>query len=157
MSLLVSSANLFLYCYYGKRSTNDYAEMAHTLYASNWYQHSAGLQRFFKMMIANAQIPLFYHGFRIVQLNLETYLKVCRKSNLLSVSRKINSIKFCNISNDFFFSYLKRLSVITSCSKHSPRNKTDEFLIQIICLEIIEKMRLHYFTWLQIIKNNGWF
>lgn len=81
MSLLVSGANLFLYCYYGNRSTIDYAQMAHSLYESNWYQHSVGLQRFFKMMIANAQRPLFYHGFRIVQLNLETYLKVTNHYN----------------------------------------------------------------------------
>lgn len=76
MSLLVSSANLYLYCYYGNRSTNDYAKMANYLYTSNWYQLPIELQKYFKMMIANAQRPLFYHGFRIVQLNLETYLKV---------------------------------------------------------------------------------
>lgn len=76
MSLIVSGANLFLYCYYGNRSTNDYAQMAHSLYHSSWYKHSAAMQRFFKMMIANAQRPLFYHGFRMVELNLETYLKV---------------------------------------------------------------------------------
>lgn len=76
MSLLVSSANLYLYCYYGNRSTTDYAKMAHYLYESNWYTYPAELQKYFKMMIENAQLPLFYHGFRIVQLNLETYLKV---------------------------------------------------------------------------------
>lgn len=76
MSLLVSGANLFLYCFYGNRSTNDYGQMALDLYESNWYTHPVGLQKFFKMIIANAQRPLYYDGFQIVQLNLETYLKV---------------------------------------------------------------------------------
>lgn len=76
MSLLVSSANLYFYCYYGNRSTNDYAKMAQLLFESNWNEQPVELQKFFKMMISNAQRPLFYHGFRMVHLNLETYLKV---------------------------------------------------------------------------------
>lgn len=76
MALLVSGANLFFYCYYGNRSTNDYAQMSHILYESNWNELPVELQKFVKMMIANAQRPLFYHGFHLVILNLETYLKV---------------------------------------------------------------------------------
>lgn len=81
MSLLVSSANLYFYCYYGNRSTNDFAQMAQLLFESNWNEQSVEIQKFFKMMISNAQRPLFYHGFHIVHLNLETYLKVsfCRR------------------------------------------------------------------------------
>lgn len=67
---------MYFYCYYGNRSTNDYEHIAHSLFESNWNERPVELQKFFKMMIANAQRPMFYHGFRIVRLNLETYLKV---------------------------------------------------------------------------------
>ena len=32
-------------------------------------------------MIARAQHPLYYHGFGMAVLNLETYMKVCGKSS----------------------------------------------------------------------------
>lgn len=76
MSLLVSGANLFCYCFYGKRSSNDFGQMVHFLYESNWNEQPVKLQKFYKMMIANAQRPIFYHGMHIVHLNLETFLKV---------------------------------------------------------------------------------
>lgn len=96
MSFLVSSGNLYLYCFYGNRSTRDYAEMAHYLYASNWYKHPVELQKFFKMMIANAQIHLFYDGSGIVQLNLETYLKVKQYLNMRmgSISKDLKIIVY---------------------------------------------------------------
>lgn len=76
MALLVSGANLYFYCHFGNRTTSDYSQMTHILFESNWIEQPVELQRFIKMMIANAQRPLFYHGSRIVNLNLETYLKV---------------------------------------------------------------------------------
>lgn len=77
MALLVSGANLYFYCYYGDRSSNDYSQMTHILFESNWNEQTVELQKFVKIMIANAQRPLFYHGSRIVHLDLVTYLKVC--------------------------------------------------------------------------------
>lgn len=76
MALLVSGANLYFYCYYGNRSTDDYAQMANILFESNWNELPVEYQKFVKMMIANAQRPFFYHGLHIFHLNLETYLKV---------------------------------------------------------------------------------
>lgn len=76
MSLLVSGANLYFYCFYGDRSFDAYAQIANYLFESNWNEQPVDLQKYFKMMIANAQRPVFYHGFRIVRLSLEVYLKV---------------------------------------------------------------------------------
>ena len=73
---MVSGANLYFYCYYGNRASNDYSQMAHILFESNWNEQSVEVQKFIKMMIANAQRPLFYHGLRIVHLDLQTYLKM---------------------------------------------------------------------------------
>lgn len=115
MSLLVSGANLYLYCYYGNRSTNDFAQMAQLLYESNWNQHPVELQKFFKMMIANAQRPLFYHGFHLVQLNLETFLKV----RVVATGGSHSLARYNPLLTSFHlhFSCLRPLSVIILCSK----------------------------------------
>lgn len=68
MSLLVSGANMYFYCYYGNRSTSDYERIANCLFESNWNEQPVELQKFFKMMIANAQRPMFYHGWQFKQL-----------------------------------------------------------------------------------------
>lgn len=88
MSLLVSGANLYLYCYYGDRSTRNFDQMAHVIFQSNWNERPVEIQKFFKMMIANAQRPLFYHGLYIFHLNLETYLKL-----LKSVIRFVKTLR----------------------------------------------------------------
>lgn len=50
-------------------------EMAGTLYDCNWYDLPLDLQKYFIMMIANAQTPVHYHGYGIITLNLETFCK----------------------------------------------------------------------------------
>lgn len=70
---------LFLYCYYGERSTENYAAFGDCLYESNWMNLPKDLQKDFVLMIAHAQKELYYHGNKVVNLNLELFLKV--KSN----------------------------------------------------------------------------
>lgn len=68
--------NFFLCCFYGKLATESYAKMTDSLFESNWPDLSNHLQKYFILMIANAQRPLKYHGFRIIFLDLETFCKV---------------------------------------------------------------------------------
>lgn len=72
----MSASNLFLYCYYGKLTTNSFVEMSHGLYESNWVELPVNLQKYYILMLANIQIPLYYHGFGVAVLNLETFTKV---------------------------------------------------------------------------------
>lgn len=76
MAITVSMANLFLYCYFGKMATDSYLKMTKSLYESNWIDHPVQLQKYLILMIGNMQRPLYYHGFGIAKLNLETYTTV---------------------------------------------------------------------------------
>lgn len=55
----------FLYCYFGKSATDSY-----------WQKLPIELQKYLILMIANMQRPLYYHGFGIAVLDLETFIKV---------------------------------------------------------------------------------
>lgn len=72
----VACLNLFLYCHFGKRTTDEYAGLANDLFDSNWFELPVQLQKYFPRMISNAHIPLAYNGLHLVYLNLETFLRV---------------------------------------------------------------------------------
>lgn len=79
-SLLVSFAcgisSLTVYCYCGSMSTGYFEDMAVYIYDSNWYEHPTNLQKYAMIMIQNMQIPLYYTGFDVAYLNLETFERV---------------------------------------------------------------------------------
>lgn len=76
MAIVVSSSNIFLYCYYGKYSTESYEKMADILFESKWIKYPIYLQKYLILMITNTQRPLYYSGFGIAILNLETFSSV---------------------------------------------------------------------------------
>lgn len=71
-----SSMNTFLYCYFGNLSTESFLRIPDWLYASKWYNLINDQQKFYIMMIANSQRSLFFHGFGLANLTLETYSTV---------------------------------------------------------------------------------
>lgn len=52
--------------------------MADTLYEASWPDLPIELQKYFIVMIGNAQQPLYYHGFGMAILNLQTFTKVSK-------------------------------------------------------------------------------
>lgn len=68
--------HLYAYCYVGKNSTDCYLAFGDYLYESNWMALPSELQKIFTFMIAHAQIPIFYHGFYVVILDLELFTRV---------------------------------------------------------------------------------
>lgn len=66
---------LALYCYYGKKSTDTYSAFGDCVYGMDWYDLPVNLQKYFTLTIANAQVPIYYHGLGIAYLNLESYTK----------------------------------------------------------------------------------
>lgn len=78
----VSSSNLFVYCYFGKVATESYQQMADCLYECNWWELPVNLQKYTLLMNMNMQRLLYYHGFEVAVLNLETFSKV---SHLLTI------------------------------------------------------------------------
>lgn len=67
---------LFLYCYIGERTAQNYLSFGQLLYGSNWHQLPVRLQKPIIMVIAIAQRPLCYHGLGMVYLTLDTFCKV---------------------------------------------------------------------------------
>lgn len=76
MITVVSTSLLFFYCYFGKIATDSLEGMADCLFESNWHELPIELQKYFLIMIGNAQRKLHYHGFGIVRLDLEAFSKV---------------------------------------------------------------------------------
>lgn len=72
----MSTSNLLIYCYLGKLASESYEKMSDCVYNIKWYKLAAGLQKYFILMIANMEIPIYYHGFGVVDLHLETFSKV---------------------------------------------------------------------------------
>lgn len=97
--VIFSGSNLFLYCYYGKLSTDSYLAFNQSVYESNWYLLPTKIQKSIVHIIGNAQSPVFYHGSHIVNLNLETFLAVSKKLTLF-ISVVLNKL---TSFYDFFF------------------------------------------------------
>lgn len=74
--LILAMSSLFLCCFLGKLASESYRKMASSLYVSNWYELPLNLQKYFILMIANAQLPLHYHGYGLITLHLEAFTKV---------------------------------------------------------------------------------
>lgn len=72
LALLILSG----YCFYGNEIYENNMQMAYCLYESNWYKLPNDLAKMYIVMIANCQQPRFYHGFNIVNMEMETVTKV---------------------------------------------------------------------------------
>lgn len=67
---------LFFYCYFGAKATEAFEQMSDTLYESNWPNIPNKLQKYVVVMIIYMQRPITYHGFKIADLDLETFVIV---------------------------------------------------------------------------------
>lgn len=77
--LLVASValtDLFLYCYFGRVTTESYENMADNLFGCNWPDLPNELRQYFVIMIADAQRSCCYSGFKLALLNLEKFCSV---------------------------------------------------------------------------------
>lgn len=86
----VGMTNLFIYCYFGKLATDTYKKMSDCVFEMNWPELPNDLQKYIILMVRNMQKPLYYHGFGIVNLDLETFTKVRNSFFQLNVTKKWN-------------------------------------------------------------------
>lgn len=84
--VFVSGSTMFLYCYFGGRASIDIISYPNLLFQSSWFKLPTEYQKFIVVMIANAQIPLHYHGFGMARLNLATFA---------AVISNFEELKFC--------------------------------------------------------------
>lgn len=71
-------------------ATKSFEKMADSLYDCMWYGLDEKLQKYILIMITNAQKPIYYHGFGVAVLVLETFTKV---SNGLLLTLVLTSTK----------------------------------------------------------------
>ncbi|XP_055307926.1 odorant receptor 85c-like [Sitodiplosis mosellana] len=76
--VIISASNLSLWCYFGTLATESFEKMALCLYESNWLDLPIHLQKYYVIMIANAQRPLLYHGFGFITLNMNTFARLLK-------------------------------------------------------------------------------
>ena len=75
-AILIVITNLLIYCYLGKLATETYEKMSDCVYKMDWHELLIDLKKYFILLIKNMQKPLYYHGFGVIYLNLETFTKV---------------------------------------------------------------------------------
>lgn len=57
-------------------ATESYEQMADRLFESKWPDLPVYLQKYFIVMIANTQKPIYYHGFGVANMKMETFCGV---------------------------------------------------------------------------------
>lgn len=78
--------NLFIYCYFGKMSTDNFAKMSDCVYFEmKWDRLSVKFQTYVVLMIQNMQRPIFYRGFDVATMDLNTFLRVSWPTELTVV------------------------------------------------------------------------
>lgn len=107
----VSLVNLFVFCYFGKISSDSFARMPDCLYCKmNWRELPPKLQMYVVLMIRNMQKPIYYYGFSVAVMDLNTFIYV--RTN---VSRWFSRPNICCLS----LSYSGWSSHFIWCLKHS--------------------------------------
>lgn len=69
-------SNIFGYYFFGKLATDQFEQLPKYLFESDWPNSPLTLQKYYILMLANAQQPMYFDGFKIVILNLESFSKV---------------------------------------------------------------------------------
>lgn len=110
LSASISMLNLLLYCYFGKMATESFEKMSDCVYELNWQVLPINLQKYILIMIINMQKSLYYHGFEVAVLNLNTYLRVSRKkiisNDKLGITFYGVSLFFCQLIKTVLSYYL---------------------------------------------------
>lgn len=71
--------NLFVYCYFGKMTTDSYSKMSDCVYFElDWREFPSKLQKYLVFMIQNMQKKIYYHGFDVAVMDLRTFIGVSR-------------------------------------------------------------------------------
>lgn len=76
ISLAVGTGSLYLFCYFGKLATESFENMSNCIYNTSWQQFDIELKKYVIVMIENAQKSLYFHGYGVLILNLETFTQV---------------------------------------------------------------------------------
>lgn len=66
---------MYLYCFAGAIFTSNCQMFADILFDSNWFEIPNHLQKYFIVMIAQTQRPMYLEGYGLIRLSMETFGK----------------------------------------------------------------------------------
>lgn len=89
-----------LICYFGTFATDRIELVADMAYDTNWYEYPVDVRKHIVLVIARAQMPVYFMGHGVVRATLEVFGKVYSThyyelSSL--VGKRINSISISNL------------------------------------------------------------
>lgn len=88
-SLCINFGILFLYCFAGGIATGSYQKIESRLCNSNWYEYPIDAQKYILMMLQNSQLPIYYDGFGVAILSLETFGNVNSNELFVKFSKQL--------------------------------------------------------------------
>lgn len=71
-----SNCIIFIYCSVGSLATDQFHRFGDISYEFEWYKLPIDLQKYFTLIIADAQRPRVFTGFNIIDSNLMMFTKV---------------------------------------------------------------------------------
>lgn len=87
----------FILCYYATESTTSLSSIADIVYDSNWYMQPKTIQRMLITVMARAQRPEIYMGFKFVQCTSAAFMRVLKLNSFHS-----SQVFFSFHTNNFF-------------------------------------------------------
>lgn len=69
---------LFPYCYFGQLAGDSFQKMSDCVFELKWHEFPINSQKYVVLMITNMQKPIYYHGFHVTVMDLNTFLNVSR-------------------------------------------------------------------------------
>lgn len=75
IGVLMSISTVYLYCFIGSLTTDHFFRYGDISYESQWYK-PIDLQKSVQLIIADAQRPIIFHGFHIIELNIPGFTMV---------------------------------------------------------------------------------
>lgn len=76
LMIFISILSVYVYCYFGKMSTDCFEQLVDCIYTANWLGQNSNSRKILILIMTNAQQPLYYHGFHIIIINMATFTQV---------------------------------------------------------------------------------
>lgn len=76
VGLVDSIGTLLMYSYVGSTLSENFIELADYAYESKWYKYDIATRKYLLIIMPNCHQPLYFDGFKMVNLTLATFSKV---------------------------------------------------------------------------------
>lgn len=76
LAVFLSTGVVFIYCFMGTFTTEQFLLYADISYESMWYKFPVKLQKYLALILADSQRPRYFDGLNLIELSLVTFTKV---------------------------------------------------------------------------------